>query len=126
MIFNMYMFLVHPYLVWFEIYIAGFILNVLRSSSYSLFFWVLIHFDKTFFSFNFFKLDFNLDFGLGFGLCFRSNQWTFIRFLVELKVLSQLSKLGWRLRLCLTDNVFAKGFLWLKVVLGKHLISLVK
>jgi hypothetical protein len=67
-----------------------------------------------------------LDFGLGFGLCFRSNQWTFIRFLVELKVLSQLSKLGWRLRLCLTDNVFAKGFLWLKVVLGKHLISLVK
>jgi hypothetical protein len=34
--------------------------------------------------------------------------------------------LGWRLRLCLTDNVFAKGFLWLKVVLGKHLISLVK
>jgi len=126
MIFNMYMSLVHPYLVWFEIYIVGFILNVLRSSSYSLFFWVLIHFDKTFFSFNFFKLDFNLDFGLGFGLCFRSNQWTFIRFLVELKVLSQLSKLGWRLRLCLTDNVFAKGFLWLKVVLGKHLISLVK
>jgi hypothetical protein len=63
-----------------------------------------------------------LDFGLGFGLCFRSNQWTFIRFLVELKVLSQLSKLGWRLRLWLNSFSFRGKWVFVKHGLKKKKI----
>jgi len=66
MIFTMFVSLVYPYLVLFEIYVVRFMLNVLRCSSYSSFFWVLIRFDKKFLCF--FLFDFILDSGFGFGL----------------------------------------------------------
>jgi hypothetical protein len=126
MISNMSMFLFWLYLVWFGIHVVGFPLDILHVLKLFLIFFS--SFDPFLVQdFFVFKVWFILSFNFSFGLVFWSNQclwfglWSDQWFHVNLIGL----KFGQRLRLYLTDNIFAKGFFFnKKSVFGKHLICL--
>jgi hypothetical protein len=117
MISNMSMFLFWLYLVWFGIHVVGFPLDILHVLKLFLIFFS--SFDPFFVQdFFVFKVWFILSFNFSFGLVFWSNQclwfglWSDQWFHVNLIGL----KFGQRLRLYLTDNIFAKGFFLIKKV----------